>query len=197
MVAKQYPRDSAIISAPSRYLRRDTPVDLCCNSSPTTLAREYRDRTESVFVDRARTTTIVFPSLYPAQARFIVTLLAAAAAAAAGRIYVLLSFAFRRRSGRGICERGFLCDITKRGISARYSIPFFISLCFSLRSCICRIESRLCRNCSYLLCPSFFHSNASKEINLFNFYWIRPCSIPARFFYFEFGILEFDLRTFH
>lgn len=89
-----------IPTVPSRYLRRDTLVDLCCNSSQTTLAREHRAIARDLFSSIAHV-----PRLF-----FQVSLSAAGPiycnpAAVVGRTFILLSFAFRRRFGREICER--------------------------------------------------------------------------------------------
>jgi len=144
------PRNSRIISAaPSRYLRRDTLVDLCCNSSRPLLQKSI---VENLFSSIAH---------IPRRLFFQVSLSAASSIyrnPAAGRTYVLLSFAFRRRSSREICERIPLWHHETWDFRSMFFLSFSFSLCFFLRSCIRRIDSRLHGNCSYLLLSLFFIS---------------------------------------
>lgn len=155
VVAKQYLRESAIIpAAPSRYLRRDTLVDLCCNSWP--LSQEI-GRSRGICFRRSRTyhDDCFSKSLYSPRARFIVTLL----------LLLLLAVRFiiiRIPSTIRPWDSRTDSFVTSRNVGFPLDIPsLFLSLCFFLCSCICRIESRLHGNCSYCCPSSFFRPNAS------------------------------------
>lgn len=129
VVAKQYLRESAIIpAAPSRYLRRDTLVDLCCNSS-WPLSQESIGRSRGICFRRSRTyhDDCFSKSLYSLQARFIVTLLLLLLLA----VHTFYYYSHSVDDPAVGFANGFLCDITKRGISARYSLSLSLSLFLS------------------------------------------------------------------
>jgi len=158
VVVKQYPRNSRIISAaPSRYLRRDTLVDLCCNSSRPLLQESI---TENLFSSIAH---------IPRRLFFQVSLSAASSIyrnPAAAAVLVVHTFYYHSHSVDDPAARfanEFLCDITKRGIFARCSFSLFLSL-FVLSTQLYSsywLEAAM-EIAATSCCPSsFFHSNAS------------------------------------
>lgn len=122
------------------------------------------DRAESVFVDRARTTTIVFPSLSISPRAWFIVILLLLRLLLLPPLPLLAVHTFYYHShsvddpAAGFAN-GFLCDITKRGISARYSLSLSLSLFLSTLHLSHWIE--VSWKLQLRLSSSFFRSNAS------------------------------------
>lgn len=193
VVAKQCLRESAIIlAAPSRYLCRDTLVDLCCNSS-WPLSQESIGRSRRICFRRSRTyhNDCFSKSLYSPRARFIVTLL----------LLLLLAvhtFYYYSHSVDDPWDSRTDSFVTSRNVGFPLDTPsLFLSLCFFLCSCICRIESRQWK--LQLLLSLFFLPSKCQSFRSKNKFLVSVSLLLARFLTTrEFRVLAtFISRTFH
>lgn len=134
-------------------------------------------------------------SLYPPQARFIVTLPLLPPPPLAVHTFYYHSHSVDDPAA-GFAN-GFLCDITKRGISARYSLSLSLFLFVSFYVAASVVLNRGFVEIVAICYPSsFLHSNASlfgRKINFSNL-----SSLDSRSFSYSARIRDScDLRTFH